>query len=440
MTSSDDVMRVVPTDDGFLVFGQPQDLASFDSAAQGHSRPLSAQAMAKAGPLLTGVSQFQAQSGRWMKLTDESVGFMRSHGIKAADVTAGVLRRKDSPLLGGNGGKTLKHLNFQSAALATPAAPAALAAMATQQAIQMALDDITEFLERIDAKLDRVLKQPRVEMRGDLGGVAFALEEAEHIMATTGTMSDTTFRKVQTNTFELQRAQAHCLAQLDQITEDIRKDAGHADALSKVLRDATNDIPFWLKALAQAISLHDRQYLLELARVAAAEPDDLESHRLGIKNARAARTEKIGAALTGMLTSIQESGALGNLARVVNFGDAKRIHKAAEEVREAIDMFAAHAGIDGVALTAQELTPWAVAARGLLTETASTVKQTGARARQLGTAVAGQVGEQVEQVNERAQNRRLSSLQRRAEKLKQKMAGKDGSEAAPSQLEAGAEG
>jgi hypothetical protein len=426
MSTSDDLVRVVSTDDGILLFGQPQDLDAFDEAAPGRTRRLNSSNMARVGKMLSGIAQFQAQSGRWMELSEESVDFMRSHGISVSDVTSAVLRKKDSPITSGNGGEILKHLKFENAALLTPAAPQAMAAMAAQEAIQLALDEITDYLAVIDAKIDTLLKQPKIEMRGELGGLQLALEEAEQIFEATGTISSVTFAKVQNNTFELQKAQAHCLAQLDEITADIRKHAGDTDKLSTIMRRASDEMPFWLRALAQAISFHDRQYVLELARMAEAEPDQLDAHRVGIRQARAARTQKIAQSLSGMLASIQDSGALNNLARVIHFGDAKRIHQAAEEVRQAIDTFAAHAELEGVAVTAAELTPWAVAAKGLLDEAATGVRQAGTQVKDVGVQVGGQVAGQVGQLNEKVQQRRLSGLQRRAEKLKGKL-GKPGS-------------
>lgn len=137
-----------------------------------------------------------------------------------------------------------------------------------------------------------------------------------------------------------------------------------------------------------------------------------------MKNARESRSQKISAALSSMLSAIQESGALNNLARVIHFGDAKRIHQAAEQVRQAIDDFAVHTGLEGVVITAQELTPWKTAAKGLLDEAATGVKQAGAQVRGAGAQVGGQVADQVGQLNDKVQKRRLNSLQRRAEKLK----------------------
>lgn len=68
-------------------------MSAFDSEAGGGTRRLGSQAMAKAGPLLTGVGTLQEQSGHWMKLTDEAVAFMRTHGISVQDVSTGVLRK-----------------------------------------------------------------------------------------------------------------------------------------------------------------------------------------------------------------------------------------------------------------------------------------------------------------------------------------------------------
>lgn len=80
-----------------------------------------------------------------------------------------------------------------------------LATMATQYALEAALDEITAYLEVIDAKLDQLLKQRKTETLGQLGGIAMAIEEANAIYNETDGVSLVTWSKVQ---FALQTMQA----------------------------------------------------------------------------------------------------------------------------------------------------------------------------------------------------------------------------------------
>ncbi|RKX00736.1 hypothetical protein D9C01_12540, partial [Corynebacterium diphtheriae] len=85
---------------------------------------------------------------------------------------------------------------------------AALAAAATNNQIMAALDDIQDYLAVIDEKIDRLLKQRKLEIAGQLGGVVFAIEEAESVQESTGHVSAVTWSKVQQNSLILQQVLA----------------------------------------------------------------------------------------------------------------------------------------------------------------------------------------------------------------------------------------
>lgn len=266
--------------DGILVFGSETALAEVESATQAPTRVIEPARLSGLGNVISGIGQWHEASGRWMKLTPESA--------KLKDAV-GSLRSNDGFALGmvrGDKGRILKHLRFEHATLLTPAAPAALGAIATQMALEVALDEIQHYLEVTDAKLDRLLKQRKLESLGMLGGVTFAIEEAESIHEQTGVVSAITWSKIQANALELQSMQAESVFQLNALAELVIQAGDDPDKVDDALGDVQQDAPFWLGVLARTMALQDRQYRLELQRVADTTPDQLGSHREGIRIAR----------------------------------------------------------------------------------------------------------------------------------------------------------
>lgn len=371
-------LTVVATDDGLLIFGGPDAVAEFDELNRGPggspAGPLSLGMVSAAGALFSGMGSVQGASGRWVKLSPDDAAFLKANGIK--DVTSGVIRAKDLPGMG-NGGEILKHLKFEKAALLTPAAPAALGAMATQVAVESALADIQEYLKDIDAKLDRLLKQRKVESLGQLGGVRLAIDEAEAIREETGGISAVTWSKIQDNSLLLKTMQSEALAQLNSLAEDIGQHPGDVGKTRKALSNAREDVPFWLGILARTLELEERQYLLELARVTDDAPGQLEAHRSGIRIARAQRGRLIMHALTAINASVRSSAELTNFDRMANPIDSKKVTDGANEIAGGINEFADHldAGRDAGLLL--EHVPWHRATKAVIGDATTKVWSVG---------------------------------------------------------------
>lgn len=397
--SDEATMAVIRTDDGVLLLGSENVLAAFDNQPGLSPRKMTSTTLARAGRALGAAEQIQANSGRWVKLTSESAAFLKKAGV--SDVTAGVVRAKN--------GQILKHLKFEHAALLTPAAPAALAAMATQASLEAALAEIKEYLAVIDAKLDRLLKQRKIETLGQLGGVTLALDEADSIYTATGVVSSVTWSKVQGNSLALQTMQAEAIAQLHALADDVKERAGDTDQSAKALELARNDAPFWLGVLARTLALQDRQYVLELARVADDEPTQLEAHRQGIRVARADRTTRIIQSLDAISASVRKSAELTNFARVANPFSSQAVTNHSNGVNQSVKEFAEHADLQLAGVDQLDQTRWGRAAKALVGDAALRVSSTSAdvagRAKALGTQI---------------QDRRDEVLLAKAEKVKDK--------------------
>ncbi|WP_298746396.1 hypothetical protein [uncultured Serinicoccus sp.] len=367
-------VQVFETQDGLLLFGDEDALVQIEDHSLTPVKKISPQQVARvAGYVGVAAGDAMANSGRWVKLTAESAEAVKKAG-GVGKVASGVLR--------GDTGKILQHLKLDplsAGALATPTASAVLGGLAAQYAIEAALDDITAYLEIIDAKLDKLLKQRKTQTLGQLGGVTAVIDEAASIFEQTGRVSSTTWSKVQSNSLALATMQHEAIAELAALAEEVARSAGDADQAAKVLGEAADDAQFWLGVLARCIALQDRQYVLELARVFDEGPEQVDSHRQGIEIARADRVRRIEQALRDIAASVSESAALSNLSTVVNPLSAPRVARRAGAITTHVATFAQHADLQVAGIEVAS-TPWRRAARGLFDETSTAVGGAGASA------------------------------------------------------------
>ncbi|WP_298891398.1 hypothetical protein [uncultured Serinicoccus sp.] len=374
MASDGATVQVFEAGDGLLLFGDEEALLHIDDHSLTPTKKISRQQLARvAGYAGAAAGELMANSGRWVKLTSES------HDAVEA---AGGVERLVSGVLRGDKGQIAQHLRFDNLAvggLLTPTAPAVLGSMAAQYAIEAALDDITAYLELIDAKLDKLLKQRKTQTLGQLGGVSAVIDEATSIYEQTGRVSSTTWSKVQSNSLALATMQSEAIAELAGLAEEVARSTGDADQAAKVLGEAADDAEFWLGVLARCIALQDRQYVLELARVFDEDAEQLDSHRQGIEIARAERVRRIEQALQAIAASVSDSAVLSNLSTVVNPLNAPRVARRAGAITTHVATFAEHADLQVAGIEVAS-TPWRRAARGLLDETSGAVGSVGTSA------------------------------------------------------------
>lgn len=329
------------------------------------------------------------QSGRWFKADAASAAWLKANKVK--NVRSGVVRVKDVAGAQGNRGSILKHLNFEQAGLLSPAAPAALASILMQQSLESSLADIQAYLEVIDEKLEVLLQQRKHEMLGQLGGVSLVMDDAVTVLEETGHMSSVTWSKIQANSVILATIQAESIAQLQGVATRIADCAHDVNKLPDVLKKSREDAIFWVGVLARTVSLEDRQYVLELARVEEEKPEDVESHRRGIHLARERRHSKIFQALTAITESVQGFSNLSNRVKVANPFDAPKIVQYSNEMSAGIGEFLTHLGVGVVEIGQLERGSWAGALKGLVGETAEGVGAHGSRVAGQAKGISGKV-------------------------------------------------
>ncbi|MFD9193583.1 hypothetical protein ACFWCA_35945 [Streptomyces phaeochromogenes] len=289
----DDDVQLICDGDGLAVIGSPTAVDRFLVSEGLLSKDLGLPRLgstlkAAAGAAQTG-SEIAANSGRWVKLTEQSAQALKKYGLMEGS-NSGVNRA----VLTENGKiKGLLELaRTPGLFLTNPALLAGAAGLMAQLAMQQTMDEITDYLAAIDEKVDDVLRAQKDAVLADMIGAGLVIEEASIVREQVGRVSEVTWSKVQVTPMTIVRTQAYALRQLDALAEKVEHKTKIGD-LAKASKDAEFTVREWLAVLARCFQLHDAIAVLELDRVLDASPDELDRHRLALRAARQNRMELI---------------------------------------------------------------------------------------------------------------------------------------------------
>jgi hypothetical protein len=282
-------------------------------------------------------SEIATASGRWVKLTKESAQTMDRFGLResaASGCQTGVIK--------GNKGQIRGFVEFSKTSpvstLTNPAVLAGVAGIVAQVAMQQAMDEITDYLAVIDAKVDDVLRAQKDSVLARMIGVGFVIDEAMTIRASRGRVDEVTWSKVQAAPATIAETQAYALRQLDALAEKLERQSKVRD-LAKTARE-------WLAVLARCFQLQDGIAVLELDRVLDASPEELDGHRLGLRAAREDRLELISRTTDHLVSRIAAAAALANAKVLLNPTTAPTVVVAANHVSASVVEFHRHLGIE----------------------------------------------------------------------------------------------
>ncbi|GAA2559633.1 hypothetical protein GCM10010435_33580 [Winogradskya consettensis] len=311
-------IQLISDGDGLAVIGHPAAVDRFLTAERLPSQDLglsrlsstlhAGSAVAQAGSVIA------EHSGRWVKLTAESARAMKKYPLMKGP-TDGVGRA----VLTDHGKITglLQIVQKPGAMLTSPAVLTGAAGLMAQLAMQQAMDEITDYLAVIDAKVDAVLRAQTDAVVADMIGVELVIDEALMIRAQVGRVSEVTWSKVQATPVPLARTQAYALRQLDAVAEKLESQTKVGD-LAKSTKEAEIKVQEWLAVLARCFQLQDAVAILELDRVLDASPEELENHRVGIRIARGNRLDLISRATERLLARMDDAAGTANAKVLLN--------------------------------------------------------------------------------------------------------------------------
>ena len=212
-----DEIQLISDGDGLAVIGNPTDVERFlldQGLDRTPSRDLDlhrlAPVLGTGGAAVRFGSELAANSGRWVKLTAESADAVKKYGLMATK-TPGV-----SHAMIGKPGEIKQWLQIAQGPgtlLSGPMALVGLSTMMQQHAMQQQMDEIVEYLQEINEKVDDILRSQKDAVLADMIGVDLIIEEALTVRDQVGRVSEVTWSKVQATSMTIARTQAYALRQ-----------------------------------------------------------------------------------------------------------------------------------------------------------------------------------------------------------------------------------
>ncbi|MFF3418961.1 hypothetical protein ACFYW9_30360 [Streptomyces sp. NPDC002698] len=384
-------IQLISDGDGLAVIGNTADVERFLLSEGLPSKDLGLQrlksvfgtgaAAAQAG------SDVAANSGRWMKLTNESAQRVKKFGLMESK-TPGV-----SHAMVGKPGSIKSWLQFEKGAgsfLTNPALLAGAAGIMAQLAMQQTMDEITDYLATIDEKVDDVLRAQKDAVLARMIGVDLMIEETMTIREQVGRVSEVTWSKVQAGPATIAETQAYALRQLDALAEKMEGKTKIGD-LATTTKEAESTVRQWLAVLARCFQLQDAIAVLELDRVLDASPEELDGHRLGLKAARQRRLELISRSTERLVARMNAAADSANAKVLLNPVKSPAVVQSSNHVATGVHEFHGRLGIES-GRQSSEARRWADAA----TEARDKALETGAKgvgaARSLGNETLDRAG------------------------------------------------
>lgn len=342
-------IELVNDGDGLAIIGAPMDVERFFLSTgldKTPSRQLDLHWLSSATGAGGTASQIgadlAANSGRWVKLTAESAEKVKQFGLMPSK-TPGV-----SHAMIGQPGDIKQWLQLSHAPSALLSGPLALTALSTlmqQRAMQQQIDEIVDYLQEINEKVDDLLRGQKDAVLADMIGVDLMVEEAMTVRDHVGRVSDVTWSKVQSTAVTIARTQAYALRQLDAIAEKLEKNSGLSE-ITKATKKAEPQVREWLAVIARTFQLQEGISVLELDRVLDGSPEELDRHRLGLVAARRNRLELIGRSTARMLTQMDETVRRANSKVLFNPFDSPAAVRSSNKITDGVLDFRGRLGID----------------------------------------------------------------------------------------------
>jgi hypothetical protein len=287
-------------------------------------------------------SEIAANSGRWVKLTEESAQLVKKFGLMESK-TPGV-----SHAMVGQPGSIKSWLQIAKgpgSIVTNPAILAGAAGIMAQLAMQQAMDEITDYLATIDEKVDDVLRAQKDAVLADMIGVDLVIEEAMTVREHVGRVSEVTWSKVQATSMTVARTHAYALRQLDALAEKVEHKAKIGD-LAKSSKEAESKVQEWLAVLARCFQLQDAIAVLELDRVLDASPEELDRHRFALRAARQNRLELISRSTEHLMARMNAAAGTANTKVLLHPTASRAVVHSSNHVATAVVEFHGRFGIE----------------------------------------------------------------------------------------------
>ncbi|WP_029253801.1 hypothetical protein [Paraoerskovia marina] len=344
-------LAVVGAEDAIEQFMLDLDLVSAESRSLAHVAMDGAHSVSGFGGLaLQAGGQIAAESGRWLKLTEQSAAKVRQFGLQATKANPAI-----SHAMIGKPGDVQSWIQVVSSPFALVTNPAALASIGTmmaQRELQRSIDELRDYLAQIDKKVDDILRAQKDGVLAGMIGVSLLVDDAITIRDEVGRVPEITWSKIQGGAATIASTQAYAVRQLDGLADGLEaeQDLGH---LVKATQHVRISVAEWLAVIARSVQVQDAIDVLELDRVADANPEELNRHRVGLRRTRQKRLEVIGGACGELVGRMNDASNRANQKVLFNPFVSPKVVGASNDVVGAVLEFERSLGLVSEAETAE---------------------------------------------------------------------------------------
>jgi hypothetical protein len=346
---------------GLAVIGEARAVERFLAAENLASKEIRADRLqgllARGAELAQAGSEISANSGRWVQLTKESAEKVKKFGL----MDSGKPGVKHAMI--GKPGEVQSWIQIAktpSSLLTNPAVLSGAAGIMTQMAMQQQMAEIADYLERIDEKLDDVLRAQKNQVLARLDGVGLAVREAMSVRDSVGRVSEVTWSKVQSSSSAILETQGYALRQLADLADKLERHT-KLDDIADTTDRAKKEIQQWLAVLARCFELSDAVAVIELDRVLDASPDELDRHRIGLQAARLDRLQLISQSTERLLTRMAAAADMANSKVLLHPAKSPAVVEASNQVALGVGDFHEVLGIEA-GTASQDARRWVDAA------------------------------------------------------------------------------
>ncbi|MFV2087581.1 hypothetical protein [Micromonospora sp. LOL_021] len=338
-------IQLISDGDGLAVIGHPAAVDRFLTAERLPSKDLGLKRLSSAlgtgSKIAEAGAEISEHSGRWVQLSAESAQAMKKYNLMSGSENGlGRAVLTDHGRITG----LLEIVQTPSAMLTNPAILTGAAGLMAQLAMKQSMDEITDYLAVIDAKVDAVLRAQTDAVVADMIGVELVIDEALTIREQVGRVSEVTWSKVQATPVPLARTQAYALRQLDAIAEKL--ETANVGDLAATSKEAEIKVQEWLAVLARCFQLQDAVAVLELDRVLDASAHELEEHRVAIRIARQKRLELIFRTTERLMARIDAAAGTANAKVLLNPTSSRAVVRSTNHVATIVVDFNGRLGVE----------------------------------------------------------------------------------------------
>lgn len=247
--------------------------------------------------LAQGASELVANSGRWVKLTEESARLVGEHGLMESKTPG------ESHLMIGIPGSVKSWLQAEKGAgalVSNPVALSSLAGIMAQTAKQQAMAEIADYLAKIDEKVDEILAKVDATVLKEMRGARAQVRRAMTMREYEGKVTADSWSEVQNAAGKISDVQEYALGELERISERLQEKR-RIGGLAEAAEQARPQVRKWLAVLADCFQLQEAFDVIALDRALDDPPEAFEAKRRGLEANRQDRLDSISQATEPLL-------------------------------------------------------------------------------------------------------------------------------------------